>query len=195
MNTIDSATNQSIRQPTDTQSTTSRSVVQKYLHNVQKAENNEDESIQLIDLQKNTVDFLSRSMRNNKGVKSFTSRYNILISVPKPRQTLKTILDLSEKKGAYRKGKQMNDLLSISVPEYESRKNAICSMVENSYSGDVHFNEPTRSVVPVEDCLNVRRQGGFSVSNAAINQILQDFVKILNCYGMLRVKTPLLGLL
>ena len=47
----------------------------------------------------------------------------------------------------------------------------------------------------VEDYVAMRKQGGYSVSNCAINQILQDFVKILNRYGMLRVKNPLPGLL
>ena len=87
----------------------------------------------------------------------------------------------------------MNDLLSISVPECEMRKNAICLMVKNSYSGDIHFNNPTQSVVLLQDYVAMRKRGGFSVSNCSINQILQDFVKILNCDGMLHVKNPLPG--
>jgi hypothetical protein len=139
------------------------------------------------------VDFISSVASSNNSNNSVTSRCNMLVKVAKPRKLKEDSKPSSQRRYIRTKSKDMYNVLSAAVPNYDVRKDILSYILEKKYNADIYFDKVKQQHISVTDCIAIRMRGGYGVSNSAVNKMLQDVVKLFKHNNMLRVKCPLPG--
>ena len=147
-------------------------------------------SKQLVDC---TIDFLSDLASSSDSENSITSRYNMLIKVRKPRKIKENAKRRCRRKYIRLKGKEMYNAICATVPNSDMQKDVLSYILKKNYGADIYYDKVKQQCVSVADLLAVRIRGGHGVSNNALNQMLQDVVRLFKHYNMLRVNHPLPG--
>jgi hypothetical protein len=139
------------------------------------------------------VDYISSVASSNNSNNSVSSRYNTLIRVARPRKLKEDSKPSSQRRYIRNKSKDIHNILSATIPNYDVRKDVLSYILEKKYDADIYFDKVKKQHISVTDCIAIRMRGGYGISNSAANKMLQDVVKLFKHSNMLRVKCPLPG--